>query len=254
MAYYLYCLTRTEDLPLALSEVEGRLFLHPHADLCALLEEVDAAEYCGEDAEARHQNPEWLLPRLRRHEHIVETLLQHAPVLPAGFATLFSGLSAVESFMTVHADTVRDFLLHVQDTAEWAVKGWLAQTEAVDALAAEQSARAELPESPGMRYVEERRIRLAAEKQVSGAVREACAEVLPALQAVSVDFVQRPLLKAGGSPDKPVCNWALLLPCGAEARLVELLEEANRRCPGLRFECSGPWPPYSFTPKLANDA
>jgi hypothetical protein len=49
-----------------------------------------------------------------------------------------------------------------------------------------------------------------------------------------------------------VLNWAFLVPEKAVPSFRTRIKEANARHSrrGLVFECTGPWPPYSFTPAL----
>jgi len=49
-----------------------------------------------------------------------------------------------------------------------------------------------------------------------------------------------------------VWNWALLMPRQAVGGFQALIQDVNAQYAerGLVVECTGPWPPYSFTPAL----
>jgi hypothetical protein len=49
-----------------------------------------------------------------------------------------------------------------------------------------------------------------------------------------------------------ITNWAFLVPRAQQALFQECIQQANAEHGprGVRFECSGPWPPFSFVPPL----
>ena len=58
--------------------------------------------------------------------------------------------------------------------------------------------------------------------------------------------------EATGSDKDMVWNWALLMPRQAVVGFQALIQDVNSQYAerGLRLECTGPWPPYSFCPAL----
>jgi hypothetical protein len=264
-ALYLFCFARS-DLAGELqgSGVDGE---HPLSvfrcfpDVCAVVSEVAREDFCGPAAELQMQQLAWLGPRAFRHEEVVEEVMRHSPVLPAGFGTLFSSLESLGGFLDKHREAIAQFLDRVADQEEWSVKGLLDRREAAEALisanlAAQQGQLAALP--PGTRYFQEQRIRGGAEKELSLWLNETCRQIAGALRKQASDFCECPVgpHEPAGSGIEVVLNWAFLLPRSAttafRARIDQL--NANHAPQGLVFELSGPWPPYRFVPPLSMGA
>ena len=90
LVYYLYCLTPcARDLKVSAIGADGRhlIFVRACGEIGAVLSEVERGEFCGDAAEARLEDLEWLGPRVCRHEAAIEEVMSQTPVLPARFAT-----------------------------------------------------------------------------------------------------------------------------------------------------------------------
>jgi len=264
-ALYVFCFAFAD----LVGEVEGTGVDSQHPlsvfrrfpDLCAVLSEVALKDFCGPAAELQMQQLAWVGPRALRHEAVVEQVMRHSPVLPVRFGTLFSSQERLAEFLDIHRQTIAKFLAQVADQEEWSVKGLLDRTQAGQALtsarlAAQQGQLATLP--PGTRYVQEQRIRSAAEKELSLWLNETCHQLASDLQTQASDFRECPLVprQPPESGTEVVLHWALLLPRGATAALRLLIDRVNAKhaTSGLVFEVSGPWPPYRFVPPLSMEA
>ena len=108
--------------------------------------------------------------------------------------------------------------------------------------------------SPGKRYFEEQRLRAAGDQELQRWLQEVCREVWSDLRDYAAEVRERRRLsrEATGSDQDMVWNWALLVPETAVADFQARIRDANAQYAshGLRLECTGPWPPYSFTPAL----
>jgi hypothetical protein len=191
-----------------------------------------------------------------RHEQVIEQVAHLGPVFPARFGTIFTSLDSLEGMLDRHHDEIRDFLDRTLGKEEWGFKGFLDRGKAEDKLAEEElTARtAQLSASPGMRYMQERRLRAEASAHVSRWIGETSARIKEALSRYASEVVERKLLSAGSAqtPGEMVLNWAFLVPkdAGEAFRSAgnQLGREQGER--GLAFEIAGPFPPYSFTPRL----
>ena len=97
LVYYLYCLTpRARYLHVSAIGVDGLrpIIVRGCGKIGAVLSEVERREFCGQAAEARLEDLEWLGPRVCRHEAAIEEVMRQTPVLPARFATLFTSIDA----------------------------------------------------------------------------------------------------------------------------------------------------------------
>ena len=261
---YVFCFARP-GLELNLSEtgVDGHspvLVCHsPSAT--AVFSELPLEEFRSPAADARMQDLAWVAPRACRHEQVVEALMSDSPVLPVPFGTLFSSLLSLRQFMDTHASAISRFLDQIADQEEWAVKGFVAKDKARQSfLRQELATHAGQLEalSPGKRYIEEQRLQKEVAKTVSGWLQATCRTLAEDLRQQASAFEKRRILETGEGKDgsAPIFSWAFLLPRNTVEGFRKQIDLAGERyaAEGLRFELSGPWPPYSFAPCLGNEA
>jgi hypothetical protein len=259
---YLYCLARSSrlpSLPLSGPGVDGQnsLAVATCRDLAAVWSPVPVEDFCGPEAEARLRDLTWIGPRVIRHQEVVAGVMRHSPVLPVRFGTIFASRANLEKVLQRHAASIDAFLTRLTDQEEWAVKGMLDRPGAREKLFALKLAReVESLEalSPGKRYFEEQRLRAAGDRELQRWLHQVCREVWADLQAYAAEVQERRLLsrETTGSDLDMVWNWALLIPRQAVDGFKARIQATNARYAprGLRLECTGPWPPYSFCPAL----
>ena len=235
-------------------------FLWRHREVAAVLSVVSAHEFCGPLAEDNLRDLAWLGPRACRHQAVIERVMRGAPILPARFGALFSSLKNLEGLLTKHHDTISRFLARVTDQKEWAVKAFLDRGRAEAVLLARDLAQGEKPLSaaPGLRYMQEQKIKSALQGELSHQLEGACGEMAHQLALCATGFCERRVLarEVSGDDREPVVNWAFLVPLHGLADFRARIARANVQpaLPGLVFELSGPWPPYSFCPALDPEA
>jgi hypothetical protein len=260
-ALYLYCLARPELPAEALDVVgvdgESKPFTLCHRAVAAVVSDVRLDEFTGPDAEARLRDLAWLTPRVLRHEEVVERVLQHSPVLPARFATIFTSPEHVTQLLETNHDLAVSFLDRTRGAREWSVKVYVERARAKEKLLgdsiAEQAAR--LAASPGLRYLQERKLRAQGDAALGRWLDETCAQLRGDLVRRAPEFVERKPF-ASGSPTRPgemVANWAFLVPDRDVEGVREAALDAIRSFEdqGVSGEFAGPFPPYSFAPTLA---
>jgi hypothetical protein len=258
---YLFCFARPEEArQVAASSVDERnpvrIFRHS-AEVCAVIGEVAREDFCGPQAERRMEQLSWVGPRALRHEAVIEEVMEHSPVLPARFGTLFSSLPALTQFMDAHRTVISQFLGRVAGQREWSVQGRFdrnrAQQARAEKLAAEQIQLSSLAE--GTRYFAEKRIRNQAEQEMGGWLEQTLRQVAHDLAQHATDFRQCDTLarERSDSQSEEVLNCAFLLPDSKAASFLQEVDRANleHAAEGLEFERSGPWPPFRFVPPLA---
>jgi len=259
---YLFCLARLRrlpPLPLPGRGVDGRspLEVAVFQDLAAVWSPVPVEDFCGPEAEERMQDLTWIGPRVIRHQEVVAGVMRHSPVLPARFGTIFSSLAKLEKVLQRHSEAIAGTLTRLTDQEEWAVKGMLDRTGAKEKLfSLKLSREAERLKalSPGKRYFEEQRLRAAGDLELQRWLQEVRRKLWTDLRDYAAEVRERRLLsrEATGSDADMVWNWALLLPRQAVGGFQALVQAVNAQYGeyGLRLECTGPWPPYSFCPVL----
>jgi hypothetical protein len=261
-AIYLFCLARASALAHAPDQgLDGRspLFLWRRGAIVAICNRAPLVEFCGPRAEERLGDLAWVGPRARTHAEVIMSVMRQSPVLPARFGTLFSSLERLENLIEKNHEQVLRFFDHVEAREEWAVKGWIKKVKNQAQPPARDQAAQGLPpaRAPGVRYFERQRQRLAAQKQSNLWMSAIWKDFAADLAGHSSDFRDRPV-QSGGNHDEVgdlVSNWAFLVPRAEQAVFQERIQEANAAHGprGVCFECSGPWPPYSFAPSLAAD-
>jgi hypothetical protein len=259
---YLFCLARSVSVPAIVSEgLKGQtpLLFQGFRDIAAVFTLVPVDDFCGTEAESRMGDLSWIGPRACRHEEVVEAVMSLSPVLPVPFGSLFSSSASLDKWLGTHYGTITDFLNHMADKQEWAVKGFLDRARATDEflsvhLKNESENLASL--SPGMRYLQEQRIRSGVEKEVNGRLKELSEGIAGGLQKTASDFRGRQVLLNKGSDGRGIIwNWAFLVPRAELAEFRLRIERANAEYvpAGLVLELDGPWPPYSFSPFLRGE-
>jgi hypothetical protein len=262
-ALYLFCFAPAPRVPeLEGAGVDGRhpLFHTTWQEIAAILSAVAVEEFCGEEAEARMQDLAWLGPRVCRHQEVIIQVMHHSPVLPVPFGTLFSSRASLEKLMGECHPRIAAFLELVADKEEWAVKGLLDQAKAreklwAQVLAAQKARLSALP--PGRRYFQEQGLRVGMDQEWQRRWQKIRQQLAREMMQEAVQFCERRVLgrEVTGSLRDMVLNWAFLVPHRAVANFHALVHRANRDYAqeGLVLECSGPWPPYSFTPPLRGE-
>jgi len=263
-AIYLYCFASSA----LLSNVEGvgvdgrnPVFLLPYMDVVAVVSFVCAHEFSGHSAENGIEELAWLGRLACRHEAVVEQAMIHSPVLPVRFATVFCSHKSLQERLQNHYDRIKLFLRMVSGKDEWAVKAFLNRAGACAQFLEEiRAARSqEIPSSPGAFYLNDRQMRAFSKDAVNRSVEKICKSTGEELGRIASDHsVRKPLAREAlaGEKDMMIINWACLVSRDMASDFYASVRRANELCevPGLVFEVSGPWPPYSFCPCLEEEA
>ena len=228
--------------------------LHRAGPIAALISTVPVSDYCGADATRHLGDLAWLAPRTTHHAAVLCRAMQHSPVYPAPFGTLFTNLETLTEFMLAHADALGVFFSAVAGKAEWELK---ANARLDDRPALEAVARENWPDwpqlTPGTRH-----LRISRDRPGLVAIRRAFSQdmagrlargLLPPASSLRERVVQPGSQVDGG---ELVGRFALLVPLeGAEALARHVRELAGEAADeGIAFSLSGPWPPFSFRPDL----
>lgn len=254
---YIFCLSKTPCLeyfdPSPDDEL-NRLFLHRYRDLFAVAKWVSLQEFCGLEAQQRLEDPAWVTPRAIEHGRVIADVFRNSPVLPVPFGTLFSSSEALEQFLEQNAPLIRNFFEYAGGCEEWGVKALLdrdrLKRSLVSSIAEEESGA----DSPGLRYLRNRRAEQLADKRLSSWLELNFELVAAALGEYATELRQRRILDDSKQPDgrEAVLNLAALITRDRVTKLQQRIEAINleRTDLGLSFALTGPWPPYSFCPAL----
>jgi hypothetical protein len=140
-AVYLFCLGRADllpDVPMTDVSTDTPLLREDVSSISAIFSEVPLEEFSGPEAEMRLTDLAWIGPRAVRHGEVIKHAMDYSPVYPAQFATLFSSTESLRRLVNNNLLKIGEFLDHVLDKEEWAVKIKLSREEAVEKLFAER--------------------------------------------------------------------------------------------------------------------
>jgi hypothetical protein len=259
-ALYLFCLARAGQLPELPLEGLSRgsaVCYQDFGTITAVFCEVPLDDFSGSSAESRLQDLAWIAPRATKHGEVIERVMEHSPVLPARFGTLFSSVQSLEQLLDGNIPEIDEYLESVAGQDEWAVKGLMSKAKLKERLGStkieqEQRSLASIP--PGMRYFKERQLLAEVDKEIGAWIKEVCGRVATRLTEESSDWHRREILvkTQEDTGEEIFLNWAFLVARNRledfESRLLEINLEFTPY--GVHFELSGPWPPYSFAPAL----
>ncbi len=225
--------------------------------LAAIYSPLSMEEFLGPEGADPTQDLEWVAPRAVRHEHVLEEVMQDAPVLPVSFGAIFSSPRALSEVVDAHRRRIARFLDDIADKEEWGVKVYAnaPRLRAHLEQAPEFRQRLQhLPESPGARYFHEKKLQRELDvrsrdegRRLAAHIRE---ELAPGATAVKpLRLADRGL---SGRQDDMVLNSAFLVRSGQVRRFNQRVRQlaARYQPQGLTVEATGPWPPYSFCPSL----
>lgn len=261
-AIYLYCLARTESVPVINDLVnQGQQGVDERYPVSSLehdgLVAVIGETVLGDFHEDNLSTFEWVGPRAWRHEQVVEKVMSVSPVLPVKFGTIFRSRTNLAAFLSLHAETISCGLDELQGKTEWTVKGYLDEGLARQRISVENTAissrLAQLPLTPGARYLAQKRVDALIESELHVWTGHAKRAIYGALAAgvTKATELNCPAHIDGGDP--MVIHLGFLVPdAGMQDFRLEL--DGQRHLyneHGLRLELQGPWPPHHFCASIA---
>jgi hypothetical protein len=255
-ALYVFCLGRSQPVSVLdghATEQGQPLRVVPAGEIAAVATTVSRDEFCGPEADSRLADLAWVGQRACLHEATVEQAMARSPVVPLPFGTLFSSPERLIAWLDRHNADVLSALDRFDDHEEWAVSGHM-DRPAVEARLFQQETASRGPApTPGRQYLQERQIRAGIGTRVDDWLATLLPQVASFLSMRAADFVER---EAAGGVTEPeqcrVANWAFLVPHDGVDTFRQAVEAINGECArlDLAFACSGPWPPYTFSPAL----
>ncbi len=256
-AIYLYCLAGAESMPAiddlgdqGLRGVDERYPVSylEQGGLVAVIGEAALTEFHEENL----RTLEWVAPRACRHEQVVEAVMHASPVLPVKFGTIFQSRAGLAAFLSHHAETISSVLGELRGKTEWTVKGYLGEGLARQWISAETpaiSARlAQLPATPGARYLAQKRVDALIKSELHAWIEHAKHAIYGTLTAAASRAANLNLLPHVDGGEPMVFHLGFLV---TEANMGDfcLKLDGQRRLygeHGLRLELQGPWPPHHF--------
>ncbi|MBI5419305.1 MAG: GvpL/GvpF family gas vesicle protein [Deltaproteobacteria bacterium] len=257
---YLFCFACPAAIPAVggpgLDDV-GVVSCEIAGDVVAVVSSVNVEEYCGPTSEANLRNLAWIAPRAFHHEMVIERVMHGSPVLPVRFGTIFSSSESLAGFLARNHLAITRFLKSVTGKDEWAVKVFLERSKAEKRLIEADDRFLKVSPSQGTRYMQLRRLRAEAGKEVTLWAKTVMQDLGKELEREEADMrsVKPRALDPREMPLERIACWAFLLRRETVEHFRRRVEQSGARYRewGVHLDLSGPWPPYSFCPSLGND-
>jgi hypothetical protein len=247
--WYFYGITRHGPLP-AISGDAASLQLVDCSGLAAVVRPVRLADFSPEVWAERLRSAPELEVLARSHNDVIEAIHAQQPILPARLGVVYAHVDEVVSALRPAHDALRRQLDHMEARDEWAVHLYAECATVQDHISAEDPAIRLLREEcaasrPGLAYFLQQKLRAVLEAAtshtLSSLARNAFERLADCAVAGQVNDVG-PAADPEGEVE--ILRASFLVDRNATERFK------NKLCAeilaGVRYEFSGPWPPYSF--------
>lgn len=218
----------------------------------AIVSDVPAAAYTPDAITASAGDAAWLTPRAVAHDAVITWASDRGAVVPLPMWILFDDDAHIVKMLRDRNDLVRNALGRVSGAREYGVRvtadanALTAAAEAMDpALAALE--REAAGASPGQAYLLRRKLDEARRTARRDVAERIAHDVHDTLTPLARESVPRVATQATPQPDV-ILNAAYLVADDAldafRAALTQRIEQLGAS--GVRFDFTGPWPPYNF--------
>jgi Gas vesicle synthesis protein GvpL/GvpF len=222
----------------------GKVMLVADGDLAAIASGVPLADFGETAIEKNLLDETWLEEKVRAHESVLEAALTEAPLVPFRFGTIFRSDDQVRRMLRENAHLTA-VLERLRGTLELGVKAFLDADEFErrhgDEVEAGEGGRAYL-----LRKQRDRRLTDARVSFVNACAKESHEQLASASEDARANPLQRP--EVSGRAGEMVLNGVYLVRRDDEAAFKDALSALESRFApdGVRYELTGPWPPYNF--------
>lgn len=227
-------------------DVTGPVALVADGELAAIASTVPLAEF-GEDSIERNLHDEaWLEEKVRAHEAVLEAVLSRTSLVPFRFGTIYRGDEQVRRMLRENAH-LKDTLGRLRDTVELGVKAFL-DSEAFERRQEGESGdeTTEGGRAYLLRKQRERQLVEARASFIAACAQDSHAGLTAAAEGGRANPVQRP--EVSGRAGEMLLNGAYLVRSERVDAFDKALADLRSRYEpdGVRYELTGPWPPYNF--------
>jgi hypothetical protein len=228
----------------------------------ALTSVLDASAYEASSLETNSGSVEWLSPRAIAHDRVLTWASDHGPIIPLPMFSLFSSAAAVHQMLRDRARQLVEMLEYVRRGREYALRVYRVDAElftAVPSLSPRLAgmARAAAAAAPGQRYLLQRKLDAEQRAEMRTVSQRLVDEIVAALSLHAIEAVRSPIPRADADASGSgtmVLNGAFLVEADSLPAFQQTLTTlvTAHQAHGLRFDFTGPWPPYHFVAEHAH--
>jgi hypothetical protein len=217
-------------------------------ELAAVASSVPLDEFGTDAIEQNLHSPRWLADKARAHDRVLAAAVGRTTVLPFRFGAIYRNEEQIRELLRERTDFAAA-LRRLEGTIEFGVKAYVDQVALRERLASLDGPNVD-DVSEGRAYLQRRQLEHKLDEEVARFTAECAQESHDRLSAAAEEASVAPLQKTGDShPDRLMTfNGAYLVRADGEERFREALGavEAEYAEHGVRYELTGPWPPYNF--------
>lgn len=241
---------------------DAAVVIEREGSVAALVSVLDAGAYEASSLETNSGSVEWLSPRAIAHDRVLTWASDQGPVIPLPMFSIFSGASAVHEMLRNRGAQLVETLEHVRRGREYALRVYRVDSELFAAVPSLSPRLAEMVHtaaaaSPGQRYLLDRKLEAEQRAEMRAVSQRLVDDIVGALSRHAIEVVRSPIPRADAQvagSGTMVLNGAFLVQASslpAFQQTLTALVEAHQTH-GLRFDFTGPWPPYHFVAEHAH--
>jgi hypothetical protein len=256
-AWYLYGVTRRGSLAALLSADDFEPFAAPlqlleFSQLAAVVRPVPRSDFSRAALRERLHNASSLEETVRRHHHVIDMIHTRQAILPSKFGTVYASAEDVRLALEPMHDTLLRQLKRMDECDEWAVHMYADRAAVGERVSKRNPAIRLLHDEraaarPGRAYFLAQRLR---DELKDATERELAVLAQKAFDRLAVYAVAKQVSSAGPTADltgeEEILRASFLVSRDRAEEFQEEVCSGTDTSEGLRYERSGPWPPYTF--------
>lgn len=243
--------------PAGLDDAEVQLQHSADGGPAALVSTLDGDRYAPAALETTSGEVAWLSPRAVAHDRVLTWASDKGAVVPLPMFSLFSGADAVRTMLRERSAELANTLQRLARGREYALRVYRVDSELLDAMPSLSPRLAEIAASaaaasPGQRYLLERKLDSEKKAEMRAVTQQLVDEIVGDLAPNALTHVRSPIARLsegdGAARGVLVLNAAFFVAPESLERFQQTLTAlvARHGTNGLRFDFTGPWPPYHF--------
>lgn len=218
-----------------------------------IVSSVPSDEYSQESIDRHADDLEWLGAIGLGHQRINDALATRGDVIPLRAFTLFSDESAVRRWLDEQQSSLETLHARIAGKLEWTIKLELTGTGWMNDSATDELEREIAAAPAGKAFLLKKKLERELERSRGEMENDLVREVAASIERRSgaEAFVETRLRRGGADP-----QIDLLYDRNRLDELEKLIDSTREELEQkeIRITVTGPWPPYSFTDRLARDA
>jgi hypothetical protein len=222
-------------------------------ELAAVASAVRLDEFGEEVIEANLRDARWLAEKVQAHDNVLSAAVGRTVVLPFRFGTIYRSEAQVQDLLR-RRDDFRSTLARLDGATELGVKAFV-DAHALRRRLAEGEGTHDDPISAGRAYMQrrqvERRVGEDVDRFVADCARESHARLTAGARDGRANPIQLP--QSDVVAERMILNGAYLVDVDAQEEFRGAVRELEHAygTNGVRYEVTGPWPPYNFVDEEA---